>query len=63
MIEANFNVKGDLLCTSDEIESKLVSAEVICDCGSTRTYKDGTTCLVVDTGDLYILYKNAWYKL
>lgn len=63
MIEGNFNVQGDLLCTSDEVTSKLVSATVTCDCGSTRTYKDGTTCLVVDLGEVYILYRDKWYKL
>lgn len=26
-------------------------------------YDEGTTFLAADTGDVYILYQNKWYKL
>lgn len=62
MIEANFTVQGDLLGLSSEV-SNLTSSEVTLDDNSMRKYKDGTTFFAVDTGDLYILYKDNWYKL
>lgn len=62
MIEANFTVQGDLLGLSSEV-SNLTGSEITLDDNSKRKYKDGTTFLAVDTGDLYILYKENWYKL
>ena len=62
MVEANFNVKGDLIGLSAEV-SMLTSEIITLDDGSQRAYIDGTTFLTVDTGDLYILYKQKWYKL
>lgn len=62
MIEANFTVQGDLLGLSSEV-SNLTGNEITLDDNSKRKYKDGTTFLAVDTGDLYILYEENWYKL
>lgn len=62
MVEANFNVKGDLIGLSAEV-AMLASEVITLDDGSQRAYNDGTTFLTVDTGDLYILYKQKWYKL
>lgn len=62
MVEANFNIKGDLIGLSAEV-AMLASEVITLDDGSQRAYNDGTTFLTVDTGDLYILYKQKWYKL
>ena len=54
MVEANFNVKGDLIGLSAEV-SMLTSEIILLDDGSQRAHNDGTTILAVETGDLYIL--------
>lgn len=62
MIEANFNVQGDLLGLESEA-SKLVSDTVTLDDGTEHKCNDGTTFLAVDTGKLRILYNKTWYIL
>lgn len=62
MIEAKFTLQGDLLGLASEVSS-LTSGTVTLDDNSTHEVKDGTTFLAVDTGDVYILYKERWYKL
>ena len=62
MVEANFNIKGDLIGLSAEV-AMLTNEIITLDDGSQRAYNDGTTFLAVDTSDLYILYKQKWYKL
>lgn len=62
MIEANFNVQGDLLGLESEA-TKLAGNTITLDDGSEHKCNDGTTFLAVDTGKLRILYKNTWYLL
>ena len=62
MVETLFKKQGDLLGLSTEVES-LTGSTVTLDDGTERDCEDGTTFLAVDTGAVYILYKEKWYKL
>ncbi len=51
MKELNYSACWSLLGLSSDVASL------------STDYEEGTTFLAADTGDLYVLYQNLWYKL